>query len=164
MWESAAGAENVIVRNRTFEDTFDCFPQWDPTDGEFGEWHSEYNSLVPYGSRRVWGDHDTFTDGRRPDDAQPRYFGRLLRQHDGQLDIVRGTDLVTVSWNAFTEHDKTIVLGNSDGAAADDRGKPRTTFHHNLFHDVNERAPRVRYGQADVYNNHFRQDAGARYG
>ncbi|UCM87218.1 pectate lyase family protein [Streptomyces marincola] len=157
-------AENVIIRNLTFEDTFDCFPQWDPTDGDLGAWNSEYDSLVLYGSRHVWVDHNTFTDGRRPDAEQPEYFGRLFQQHDGQLDIVRGSDLVTVSWNVFTEHDKTILLGNSDGAAADDRGKLRTTFHHNLFHNVNERAPRVRYGQVDVYNNHFRQDAGARYG
>ncbi|RBM08197.1 polysaccharide lyase family 1 protein [Streptomyces sp. PT12] len=158
------GVENVIVRNLTFEDTFDCFPQWDPTDGDTGNWNSEYDSLVLYGAERVWVDHSTFTDGRRPDADQPEYFGRLFQQHDGQLDIVRGTDLVTVSWNEFTEHDKTILLGNSDGASADDRGRLRTTFHHNLFHNVNERAPRVRYGQVDVYNNHFRQDAGARYG
>ncbi|WP_199826156.1 pectate lyase family protein [Streptomyces sp. SBT349] len=157
-------AENVIVRNLTFEDTFDCFPQWDPTDGDLGNWNSEYDSLVLHGSRRVWVDHNTFTDGRRPDAGAPEHFGRLFQQHDGQLDIVRGTDLVTVSWNEFTEHDKTILLGNSDGASAEDRGRLRTTFHHNLFHNVNERAPRVRYGQVDVYNNHFAQDAGARYG
>ncbi|WP_129838996.1 pectate lyase [Streptomyces sp. RFCAC02] len=158
------GADNVIVRNLTFEDSFDCFPQWDPTDGEFGEWNSEYDSLVLYGSTHVWVDHNTFTDGRRPDAEQPRYFGRLFQQHDGQLDIVRGADLVTASWNVFTEHDKTILIGNSDGASADDRGRLRATFHHNLFHNVTERAPRVRYGQVDVYSNHFRQDEGAAYG
>ena len=27
---------NVIVRNLTFVDAFDCFPQWDPTDGLAG--------------------------------------------------------------------------------------------------------------------------------
>ncbi|MGK5500942.1 pectate lyase family protein [Streptomyces sp. URMC 125] len=158
------GAENVIVRNITFEDTYDCFPQWDPTDGENGAWNSEYDNVVVYGSRHVWLDHNTFTDGRRPDSAQPRYFGQLFQQHDGLLDIVRGADLVTVSWNVFTEHDKTVLLGNSDGAAADDRGKLRTTFHHNLFEDVNERAPRVRFGKVDAYNNHFRQNEGAKYG
>ncbi|WP_097229391.1 pectate lyase family protein [Streptomyces zhaozhouensis] len=156
--------ENVIVRNLTFEDTFDCFPQWDPTDGDTGNWNSEYDSVVLYGARHVWVDHNTFTDGRRPDAEQPEYFGMLFQQHDGQLDIVRGTDLVTVSWNVFTDHDKTILLGNSDSADADDRGKLRTTLHHNLFENVNERAPRVRFGQVDTYNNHYRQEAGARYG
>ncbi|WP_101257772.1 pectate lyase family protein [Streptomyces barkulensis] len=158
------GVENVIVRNITFEDTYDCFPQWDPTDGENGAWNSEYDNVVVHGSRHVWIDHNTFTDGRRPDSEQPRYFGQLFQQHDGLLDIVRGADLVTVSWNVFTEHDKTILLGNSDKAEADDRGKLRTTFHHNLFEDVNERAPRVRFGQVDAYNNHFKQNEGAKYG
>ncbi|HZG06309.1 MAG TPA: pectate lyase [Streptomyces sp.] len=157
-------ADNVIVRNLTFEDTYDCFPQWDPTDGENGAWNSEYDNVVVHGSTHVWLDRNTFTDGRRPDSAQPRHFGQLFQQHDGLLDIVRGADLVTVSWNVFTEHDKTILLGNSDGAAADDRGKLRTTFHHNLFEDVKERAPRVRFGRVDAYNNHVRQNAGAAYG
>ncbi|MDT0319175.1 pectate lyase family protein [Streptomyces millisiae] len=155
--------ENVIVRNLTFEDTFDCFPQWDPTDGELGAWNSEYDSLVLYGSRRVWVDHNTFTDGRRPDADQPSYFGRPFQQHDGQLDVVRGSDLVTASWNVFTEHDKTLLIGNGDGAGADDRGRLRVTLHHNLFHNVNSRTPRVRFGQVDVYNNHFVQDPGAAY-
>ncbi|PJE98396.1 pectate lyase [Streptomyces carminius] len=158
------GAENVIVRNITFEDTYDCFPRWDPADGDGGAWNSEYDNVVVHGSRHVWLDHNTFTDGRRPDSAQPRYFGQLFQQHDGLLDIVRGADLVTVSWNVFADHDKTILLGNSDGAAADDRGRLRTTFHHNLFEDVNERAPRVRFGKVDVYNNHFRQNEDTRYG
>ncbi|MFE4062247.1 polysaccharide lyase family 1 protein [Streptomyces sp. NPDC059096] len=147
--------DNVIVRNLTFEDTYDCFPQWDPTDGDVGEWNSEYDNMVVYGTTRVWVDHNTFTDGRHPDSEQPRYFGRLYQQHDGELDIVRGADLVTVSWNVFADHDKTMLIGNSDGAAATDRGKLRVTLHHNQFKNVKERAPRVRFGQVDTYNNHY---------
>ncbi|MEU3556918.1 pectate lyase family protein [Streptomyces fragilis] len=148
------GVDNVIVRNLTFEDTFDCFPQWDPTDGAEGAWNSEYDSLVVYGSTHVWADHNTFTDGRRPDAAQPRYYGREFQQHDGQLDVVRGADLVTVSWNVFADHSKTILIGNSDSATATDRGRLRVTLHHNLFRDTGERTPRVRFGQVDVYDNH----------
>ncbi|MEU8353385.1 pectate lyase [Streptomyces sp. NPDC048845] len=149
------GAENVVIRNLTFEDAFDCFPQWDPTDGDAGAWNSEYDNLVVHGSRHVWVDHNTFTDGRRPDSEQPRYFGQLFQQHDGELDVVRGADLVTVSWNVFAEHDKTLLFGNSDSAGDTDRGKLRVTLHHNLFRDIVERAPRVRFGRVDAYNNHY---------
>ncbi|MEU0137741.1 polysaccharide lyase family 1 protein [Streptomyces sp. NPDC006296] len=155
---------NVIVRNISFEDTYDCFPQWDPTDGDTGHWNSEYDNLVVYGSTHVWVDHNTFSDGDRPDAEQPRYFGELYQQHDGLFDIVRGADLVTVSWNVLKDHDKTMLIGNSDGAGATDRGRLRVTLHHNLFQDVNERAPRVRFGQVDSYNNHFVATTGSVYG
>jgi pectate lyase len=149
--------DNVIVRNLTFESPIDCFPQWDPTDGAKGNWNSEYDTAVVYGSTHVWLDHNTFTDGSHPDSAAPTYFGMLYQQHDGELDIVRGANYVTASWNVFTEHDKTILIGNSDSesTAAGDRGKLKVTFHHNLFSDLVERAPRVRFGQVDSYNNHF---------
>lgn len=157
-------ASNVIVRNISFEDTYDCFPQWDPTDGDTGHWNSEYDNLVVYGSRHVWVDHNTFSDGDRHDADQPRYFNELYQQHDGLFDIVKGADLVTVSWNVLKDHDKTMLIGNSDGAGATDRGKLRVTLHHNLFKDLNERAPRVRFGQVDSYNNHFVATEGSVYG
>lgn len=149
--------DNVIVRNLTFESPLDCFPQWDPTDTAVGNWNSEYDSAVVYGSTHVWLDHNTFTDGDHPDSSLPSYFGRIYEQHDGELDIVKGADYVTASWNVFTDHDKTILVGNSDSAstAAVDRGHLKVTFHHNLFSNLVERAPRVRFGQVDSYNNHF---------
>ncbi|GAA3399085.1 polysaccharide lyase family 1 protein [Streptomyces roseoviridis] len=149
------GVDNVIVRNLTLESPLDCFPQWDPTDGATGAWNSEYDSMVVYGSTHVWIDHNTFTDGARPDSSLPSYYGELYQQHDGELDVVRGADLVTASWNVFADHDKTLMIGNSDGAGATDRGKLRVTLHHNLFRNVVERAPRVRFGKVDAYNNHF---------
>jgi pectate lyase len=149
--------DNVIIRNLAFESPIDCFPQWDPTDGSKGNWNSEYDTAVVYGSTHVWLDHNTFTDGTHPDSAAPTYFGMLYQQHDGELDIVKGADYVTASWNVFSEHDKTILIGNSDSAstAAVDRGHLKVTFHHNLFSQLVERAPRVRFGQVDSYNNHF---------
>ncbi|MFD0543416.1 pectate lyase [Streptomyces mexicanus] len=151
------GVDNVIVRNLTFESPLDCFPQWDPTDTADGNWNSEYDSAVVHGSTHVWMDHNTFTDGDHPDSTLPHYYGRIYEQHDGELDIVKGADYVTVSWNVFADHDKTILIGNSDSAAtaAVDRGHLKVTFHHNLFSNLVERAPRVRFGQVDSYNNHF---------
>ncbi|MFR0351749.1 polysaccharide lyase family 1 protein [Streptomyces sp. MCC20] len=151
------GVDNVIVRNLSFESPLDCFPQWDPTDTAAGNWNSEYDSAVVHGSTHVWMDHDTFTDGDHPDSTLPSYFGRIYEQHDGELDIVKGADYVTASFNVFKDHDKTILIGNSDSAstAAVDRGHLKVTFHHNLFSNLVERAPRVRFGQVDSYNNHF---------
>ena len=148
-------ADNVIVRNLTFVDAADCFPRWDPTDGEFGEWNSLYDNVSVTGSTHVWVDHNTFTDGDNPDSAQPRYFGRAYQVHDGQLDLTAGSDLITVSWNEFTDHDKTMLIGSTNNPAAD-RGKLRVTVHHNLFRDSLQRLPRVRFGQVHVYNNHYR--------
>ncbi|WP_307783870.1 pectate lyase family protein [Streptomyces spinoverrucosus] len=157
--------DNVIIRNLTFESPVDCFPQWDPTDGSTGNWNSEYDSAVVYGSTHVWLDHNTFTDGEHPDSAAPEYFGVLYQQHDGELDIVRGADYVTASWNVFADHDKTILIGNSDSesTAVGDRGHLKVTFHHNLFSNLIERAPRVRFGQVDSYNNHFVAGPGYSY-
>ncbi|MER5180605.1 pectate lyase [Streptomyces sp. NPDC002896] len=157
--------DNVIVRNLTFESPLDCFPQWDPTDGDTGNWNSEYDSAVVYGTTHVWLDHNTFTDGAHPDSSLPSYYGRIYMQHDGELDIVKGADYVTASWNVFADHDKTILIGNSDSAAtaAVDRGHLNVTLHHNLFTGLVERAPRVRFGKVDAYNNHYVADAAYSY-
>ncbi|MDT0437736.1 MULTISPECIES: polysaccharide lyase family 1 protein [Streptomyces] len=159
------GVDNVIVRNLTFESPLDCFPQWDPTDTADGNWNSEYDSTVLYGATHVWMDHNTFTDGDHPDSTLPYYYGRIFEQHDGELDIVKGSDHVTASWNVFADHDKTILIGNSDSAstAAVDRGHLKVTLHHNLFSGLVERAPRVRFGQVDSYNNHFVAEEGYGY-
>jgi pectate lyase len=157
--------DNVIIRNITFEDAYDCFPQWDPTDGSTGNWNSQYDlisvlggsSSVPVGSTHVWIDHCAFNDGAHPDSAQPSYFGRLYQQHDGALDITNASDLVTVSWNRFSNHDKVILIGSSDsGSTANgDVGKLNVTIHHNVFDRLVQRMPRVRFGKVHVYNNYF---------
>ncbi|WP_159766644.1 pectate lyase family protein [Streptomyces sp. HM190] len=150
------GVSNVIVRNLTVEAPLDCFPEWDPTDdGNTGNWNSEYDAVVVYGTDHVWLDHNTFTDGRYPDSERPVYFGKVFQQHDGLTDIVRGANHVTVSWNRFENHDKNMLIGNSDGSAAQDAGKLKVTLHHNRFEGILQRSPRVRFGQVDVYNNHY---------
>src|SRR6185436_6057719 len=40
-----ANIDNIIIRNITFVDAFDCFPQWDPTDGSTGNWNSQYDNI-----------------------------------------------------------------------------------------------------------------------
>ncbi|OLT07182.1 pectate lyase [Kocuria sp. CNJ-770] len=150
------GADNVILRNLTFSDAADCFPAWDPGDGSTGAWNSEYDLLqVINGATHVWVDHSEFTDAPNPDSGQPSYFGTPYQVHDGALDVTNGSDLVTISYNRFTDHDKLMLIGSTDSPTRGDPGRLRVTVHHNVFEDVGQRAPRVRYGQVDVYNNHY---------
>jgi pectate lyase len=146
---------NIIIRNITFQDTYDCFPQWAPNDGALGNWNSQYDSISLRDSHHVWIDHNTFEDVETADDTLPTYFGRPYQIHDGHLDITNASDLVTVSWNRFLNHDKVMLIGSSDNAPLD-VGKLRVTLHHNLFDGVGQRSPRVRYGQVHVYNNLYR--------
>jgi pectate lyase len=90
-------------------------------------------------STRVWIDHNT-----------------LSNAHDGLIDIKHASDFVTVSWNKFFNHDKTMLLGHSDSNAAEDTGHLRVTYHHNWFNGTNQRHPRVRFGNpVHVYNNFY---------
>ena len=148
---------NVIVRNLTLEDTYDCFPLWAPTDGVLGSWNSQYDGISLRDSNNVWIDHNTFRDKATADDTLPQHFGVLFQVHDGLLDITNASDLVTVSWNRFLNHDKVSLIGSSDSAAAD-RGKLRVTFHHNLYDGARQRSPRVRFGQVHVYNNYYKAE------
>jgi pectate lyase len=149
------GVDNVIVRNIKFSDAADCFPQWDPTDGPTGNWNSLYDSISLVTATHVWLDHNTFTDQPNVDSKQPAYFGRPYQVHDGGSDITKGSDLVTVSWNSYADHDKTMLIGSTNNPK-DDLGKLRVTIHHNEFDNILQRAPRVRFGQVDVYNNYYR--------
>ncbi|MBO3737478.1 pectate lyase family protein [Actinoplanes flavus] len=90
-------------------------------------------------SHHVWIDHNTF-----------------IRPVDGSIDIVRGADYVTVSWNHFAGTDKSMLIGHSDGASGTDVGHLRVTIHHNWFDGSRQRHPRVRFGEpVHVYNNYF---------
>lgn len=151
---ASLNTSNIIIRNLTFVDTYDCFPEWSPTDGALGSWNALYDSISLRYTNHAWIDHNTFLDLDTADSSLPYYFGVLYQVHDGLLDITNGSDLVTVSWNRFENHDKVMLIGSSDNAPAD-VDKLRVTIHHNLFKDLGQRAPRVRYGQVHVYNNYY---------
>ena len=94
----------------------------------------------------IWLDHNTFRDGR-----------------DGNLDMVRGVDYVTVSWNKFYytkghSHMLSNLTGNQNHAS-EDRGKFKVTFHHNWWGaGVKERMPRTRHGDMHVFNNYYKYE------
>ena len=153
---------NVIVRNISFQDTADCFPEWSPNDGATGNWNAEYDSISVSHATHVWIDHNRFADMRTRDETQPVYFGHHYQVHDGLLDITNESDFVTVSWNQFATHDKTMLVGNSD-SATEDREHLRVTIHHNYFDGTGQRTPRVRFGKVHVYNNVYRADKDTNY-
>ncbi|MEU6142079.1 pectate lyase [Streptomyces sp. NPDC047081] len=155
-------ANNVIVRNLDLRDAYDCFPVWQPNTGGLGDWKTSYDNIWLTGATHVWIDHITASDKGHPDADEATYFARNYLRHDGLLDITNGSDLVTVSWSRFQDHDKAMLIGNSDSATGD-RGKLRVTLHHNQFESVVQRAPRVRFGQVHVYDNRYVVPEGSEY-
>ncbi len=94
---------------------------------------------VESSSTNIWIDHNDLSNG-----------------YDGLIDIKRGSDFVTVSWNKLHDHDKSMLLGHSDDNASQDTGHLRVTYHHNWFEGTNQRHPRVRFGNpVHVYNNYY---------
>lgn len=147
-------SDNVIIRNIEFQDAYDYFPQWDPTDGSSGNWNSQYDNITINGGTHIWIDHCTFNDGSRPDSTSPKYYGRKYQHHDGQTDASNGANYITMSYNYYHDHDKSSIFGSSDSKTSDD-GKLKITLHHNRYKNIVQRAPRVRFGQVHVYNNYY---------
>lgn len=69
---------------------------------------------------------------------------------------------ITVSDNIYRNHDKTMLIGNSDTKKTD-AGKLHVTVTHNLFENTVQRTPRVRYGEVQVVNNLYQNDGTSTY-
>jgi pectate lyase len=107
-------ATNVIIRNLAIRFIVD-------NDG-----------ITVQNSTRVWIDHNEFESEFSPE-IGPDYY-------DGQLDTVRGSDWITISWNYFHDHWKSNLIGNSDALRDVDFGKLHLTYHHNYWVSVHRRA------------------------
>ncbi|MDA1358208.1 hypothetical protein O1R50_01125 [Glycomyces luteolus] len=153
-----SNTENVIVRNLGVHDSYDCFPAWEGT-----AWDGEFDNFEVSGSTHVWLDHLTVTDGTTHDYQAPVIWGARVEYLDGAIDIVRASDLVTVSWNHIQNHDKTMLIGNTDSDRYGEDDKLRVTVHHNWFENAAQRAPRLRWGQNHVYNNYYTYDPDSGY-
>ncbi|HKX30076.1 MAG TPA: fibronectin type III domain-containing protein [Blastocatellia bacterium] len=85
----------------------------------------------------------------------------LSNANDGALDIKRGSDFITVSWNHFHDQDKNSLVGHSDSNGAQDLGRLRITYHHNWFNGSIQRNPRVRFAEpVHIYNNYYINNTG----
>ncbi|GID93036.1 polysaccharide lyase family 1 protein [Amorphoplanes digitatis] len=109
----------------------------------FRNWNDDAIN-VQTSATNIWIDHNSFSNG-----------------YDGAVDIKRGSDFVTVSWNRVFSHDKSMLLGHSDDNASQDTGHLRVTYHHNWFDASTQRHPRVRFGNpVHVYNNYYNRNSG----
>ncbi len=83
---------------------------------------------------------------------------------DGLLDIVRGSDHVTVSHSMFfytaaapaPEHRFAALIGHDIQNAAEDAGRLNVTWHHNWWAEGVARVLTARFGGIHIYNNLFR--------
>jgi pectate lyase len=83
---------------------------------------------------------------------------------DGLIQVVHGSDFVTVSWTKFhftqdtpdKEHRFACLIGHDDLNVAEDTDHLRVTMHHNWWADyIRQRAPRVRFGDVHLFNNYW---------
>jgi pectate lyase len=120
---------NVIIRNLKFRDLW----VFDPS-GNYDTYGWDYVHLEE-GSHHVWVDHCDFQ-----------------QVYDGMIDLSHGSDFLTASWNVFRYQKKCSLIGSSDNNQTEDTNHFNVTFHHNYFVNVAERMPRMRFGNAHVFN------------
>lgn len=144
---------NVIVENIRFHNAI-SYANHERPDG-FGGIHniqhyeySEIDAIEVTNSHHVWINHCEFADDPWNGNNGPGGW----RRHDGQVDIVRGSNFVTVSNNLFRNHEFVMLIGNGDGMDATDSGRLHTSIALNWFRG-NQRQPRVRFGRVHVLNN-----------
>lgn len=96
-------------------------------------------------SKNIWIDHNEFyseLDGNNDRDL-----------YDGLVDIKRNSEYITVSWNRFENHWKTMLVGHTDNASL---APDKITYHHNLFQNLNSRVPLIRFADVHMVNNYFK--------
>jgi pectate lyase len=131
----ASSSSNIIIRNMVFG----LLPGADASDAISIEGMS---GGVP---TDIWIDHnELFSSMVTCDGAGDTSF-------DGLIDVKKGADNVTVSYNYIHDHHKVSLNGYSD---SDDVTR-HITFHHNLFENVGSRTPLQRHGYSHMLNNWF---------
>ncbi|KAK5173037.1 uncharacterized protein LTR77_003159 [Saxophila tyrrhenica] len=127
---SVVNQTNVIIRNIAIRFILD-------NDG-----------ITVQNTTRVWVDHCEFESEFSQEVGPDTY--------DGQLDIVRASDWVTVSWNYFHDHWKSSLVGNSDVLRDVDFGHLHITYHHNYWRNEGTRGPAGRFGHQHIFNNFYK--------
>ncbi len=131
----AASSSNIIIRNMTIGLT--------PGGGD-----SDMISLEGMSGgipTNIWIDHNELFSSMKD------CAGAGDTAFDGMIDIKKGADNVTISYNYMHDHAKVSLNGYTD----DDSAIRHVTFHHNLFENVGSRTPLQRHGYSHVLNNYL---------
>lgn len=134
---------NVIVRNIALDTPWDVNPE------DAGNAYAD--GITVSRGQNIYLDHLTIGDGDTPDSTAT---GSYTTRHDGALDVVRGSDYVTIANSYFSNHHKTTLVGNGDsGRAWSDAGRLHVTFAGNWWNGATTRLPLNRFGQVHLFNN-----------
>src|SRR5690606_26808635 len=90
--------------------------------------------------RNVWVDHVTLEAS-----------GGESQGYDGLFDLKNNTQYVTLSYSILRNSGRGGLVGSSES----DRSNSYITYHHNLYENIDSRAPLLRGGVAHMYNNHY---------
>ncbi|MEV5885321.1 pectate lyase [Streptomyces sp. NPDC052020] len=90
--------------------------------------------------RNVWVDHVTLEAS-----------GGESEGFDGLFDMKDNTQYVTLSYSVLRNSGRGGLIGSSES----DTSNGYVTFHHNLYENIDSRAPLLRGGIAHMYNNHY---------
>jgi pectate lyase len=131
----AASSSNIIIRNMTFG----LLPGGGDSDAISIEGMS---GGVP---TNIWIDHNELYS------SMVECAGAGDTSFDGLIDLKKGADNVTVSYNYIHDHHKVSLNGYTD----DDDVVRHITYHHNIFENVGSRTPLQRHGYSHVLNNYF---------
>jgi pectate lyase len=128
----ASSSSNIIIRNMTFG----LLPGGGSSDVISIEGMS---GGMP---KNVWVDHNTLFSSMVDCGGGDEAF-------DGLIDVKKGGDMVTISYNYLHDHHK----GSLNGFTDTDTDPRHVTYHHNIFDNIGSRTPLQRSGYSHVFNN-----------
>ena len=130
-----SSSSNIIIRNMTFG----LLPGGDAADA------ISLEGMSGGFPTNVWIDHNELFS------SMAECAGAGDSSFDGLIDMKKGADQVTVSYNYLHDHHKVSLNGYSDS----DTAVRHVTFHHNIFENVGSRTPLQRGGYSHLLNNVF---------
>lgn len=95
----------------------------------------------------IWIDHNTIFA------SLTNCSGAGDASFDGGIDMKKGANRITISYNHVYNYQKVALNGYSDSDTLN--AGSLTTYHHNRFENVKARLPLLRWGKAHIYNNYF---------